>query len=58
MKKGMLILAMTFTLMLAMAQVSDIRVPVKSAMKFGVIDGNEVEIVPPIYENVAIYSRV
>jgi len=57
MKKGMLILAMTFTLMLAMAQVSDIRVPVKLAMKFGVVDGNEVEIVPPIYENVAIYSE-
>ena len=54
----MLVVTMLFALIIAKAQVAaDIRVPIKSAMKMGVIDGNEVVIVPTIYENVAIYPE-
>jgi hypothetical protein len=56
MKKWMMIWVMAFPVLSVMAQRSDIRVPFRSAMKMGVIDGNEVQIVPPIYDNVAINS--
>ena len=36
---------------------TDIRVPVKISHEDGVIDGNEVVIVPTTYENVAIYPE-
>jgi len=58
MRRRMLVVTMLFALIIAKAQVAaDIRVPIKSAMKMGVIDGNEVVIVPTIYENVAIYPE-
>lgn len=58
MKKGLMILTLAMLWVAGIAQMADVRVPFKAGLKYGLQDGNEKEIIAPVYDDVAIDNEL